>query len=167
MVTWALQFDGSDFLHSLCKWIVAQAASFTPTVTLQYAGTPRSLWRDKVIETDATDPYSVIRTYPGAPLSWAFRLPRQSLQVQTTGTSDEAAKAQIGNIFQAFTDADGLPLRGVVMNGFKASGNGTTADGTYGIVFANLMQRPGMTSRDDRGRATFTFNVEVGFRKLS
>lgn len=170
MPTWSLQFDANDFLHSLCKWIVAQAALFAPPVSLVYSTTPRSLWRDMAQEGPAatpfaTDPYTVIRTYAGSPLKYTDRLPRQSLQVQTTGSGDEAAKAQCGAVFQAFTDGDGLPLRSVVISGFKAASD--AADGTWQIVFADLLQRPGTISRDERGRVTIGFNVEIGLRKLS
>lgn len=159
--------DLNDFLHSLAKFMVGRAAAFAPSVTIAYAGTPRQIWRDKVNEDFAADPYATLRIYPGPPLTW-HPLPRLSLQVQAVGTDDAAALAFAWTLFQTLIEDDGKPLRMRQIDGFKAADD-SSSDGTYMIVSIDPLQRPGFTGRDDstRGRALATFNCEIGFYRLA
>jgi hypothetical protein len=146
----------NNFVHSLAL----QLASAT---SLAYATAPRAIWRHRAIEDQAADPYSVLRVYGGSPLMW-HPLPRLSLQVWTLGTSDDAALAQAQRLAEAFTDTDSLPRHGWVFAGQSTAGS---TDGTWRIVSCDILQRPGLVGRDDRGRAEVVFNVDLGFLKAS
>ena len=154
-----------NFLHSLATFIVAQAAALSPPVTLAYQATPRALWRNLAREADAADPYSTLRFYGGPPWNRYHPLLRQSVQVQTIGTDDVAALQRSWALFQTLQDAAGRPLRMTVIPGTVA--DSSTANGTWMIVSVDALQRPGSTSRDDRGRSVVTWNFEIAFYKAS
>lgn len=160
----SLQFLPADLLHSLCKWIVATAGAWSPPVAINYAGdVPRSLFRGMLDESNATDPATVLRQYSGPELQYTDRLPRVSIQVQTAGTLPDAVSTQVQTVFDCFLDADGEPLRSVTIPGFTAADD--AQDGNWLIVNASPRQRPGVTGIDERGRVTWTFNLDLGFRK--
>src|SRR3954471_19540908 len=95
--------------------------------------TPPELFYNIAAEKEATGIYSVLKTYPGAPMEWGSRADRLSVQVQTLG-SDAAALARAQAIYECFTDGTGHPLRMKTFDGFLAGT--TTADGTYMLVAA-------------------------------
>jgi hypothetical protein len=160
-----MRVNPNDFLHSLAKFIVAQAAAMTPSVTLAYAEAPRGLWYNLAVETQTADPYSVLATYPGSPLVWGLRTDKLALQIETIGTTGPALK-QAEVIFECFTDGAGRPLRMTTIDGFLSTNDST--DGHYQIVSAEPLQRPGVLTREsDRGKAIVTFNVELSFIKTN
>lgn len=158
-----------DFLHSLCRWMVAQAAALIPTVGINYAtGTLDQLFRWEANESSA-DPalYSVVTIYSGrsAQPDYLRPTPRLNLQVATVGQSNKAAVARAEILFNALTAADGTPMRMQTIPGYLAADN--TASGHWLIVNADRIQRPGLAGRDDRNRPRFAFNFEVEIQQTS
>ena len=168
-----MTFNPTDFLHSLAKYIVARAGAFTPPVAIQYAGTPRQLWRQRATENTpggpnvCADPYTVMRVYSAPPLMW-YPLIKLSVQFQTvasdSGGGDEGGLAQAWIVFRTLLDDQGHPARMLAVNAFKAADD--AAHGSpYTLVALDPLQRPGLVGRDDRGRALWTWNAEIEVRK--
>jgi hypothetical protein len=154
-----------DFLHSLCRYLVAQAAALTPAVPIAYAtGTADQLFRWEATESSADTLYSVLVIYGGSP-DFLRAKPSISLQVSTYGQSNKALAARADVLFAALTAADGSPLRMQSIPGYKAADN--SSNGHWLIVNADWKQRPGLIGRDDRGRAKWVFNFEIGIEKTS
>lgn len=162
-----MRLDPNQFLHSLCKFLVTQAAALTPAVTLAYAPASGNadLWYNQALEANSNDPYSVLRTYPGPPLDWAQMADKLNVQVETVGGSDGAALARGQVLFECFTSLDGLPLRMKTFSAYDVATN--TADGTFLLVAAIPLQRPGLIGRDERQRANVVFNLELWMNKTA
>jgi hypothetical protein len=157
--------DLTNFLHSLCRYIVARAAARTPAVAIAYLGTPRALWRTRADQADAADPYTVLRYGPG-PAVDNDPLPRASVQVLTTGKDPEAALTRSQIIFEALCGDDPIglpPARMVTIGGYRASDD--AADGHWLIVSIDPLQRPGLLAPTQQEREQVSFNVDVGFVK--
>jgi hypothetical protein len=138
-----------DFLHSLCLHLSVQLG-------LAYEATPRGLWRNRAVDADSADPYSVVACYGGPPQSWGVN-DVLLIQVKTTG-EDDAANAQAQSIFGSLHDGAGYPAHGRTIPAI------TTADvavGTYKLIAIDFVSRPGLSGRDDRGRCEVTFNVQM------
>ena len=142
-----------DFLHSLLLFVAA-------ATSIEYAGTPRGLWRNKAVATDAAATYTVAQIYPGPPLVLA-PINRISVQWRTTG-KDSPAMLQAQRIFDALRAADGTPMRMRAITGKTTAGS---ADGVWRLVSVEHNQRPGFLGRDDKGIADYVFNSTLGFFK--
>ncbi len=152
-----------DFLHSLCKWFVAQAAALSPTVSIAYAtGVLDQLFRWEANEQSA-DPalYSVASVYGAGGSRPDFLRPKPiiNVQVSTYAQSNKAAANRADVLFQSLTQS-GYPMRMQQVPGYAAADNSST--GIWLLVNADWRQRPGMVGRDDRGRAKIVFNFEIG-----
>lgn len=135
-----LDFD--NLIRSLAGYL-ATAAS------LQYTGTPRSVWAHTAVERDAADTYSVVRQYGGA-VPWT-PVSVSAVQIRTVskGGGSAAAFAQSSALFAALFAADGRPLRNVILGG------------GIRLSAADCQQPPSFLSLDDRGRAEVVFNVSI------
>lgn len=154
-----------NFLHSLCRWMVARAAALSPAVTISYGGaSTNQLFRWKADEAAADgDLYSVLAIYggDGSPLR-AKPTPRVQVATHATGNKAGANRAQL--LFDLLAADDGSPLRMQQIPGYAAD---DTADGHWLLVNVDWFQRPGLIGRDDRDRAKFVFNVEIGLQKTT
>jgi hypothetical protein len=162
-----VRLDPNQFLHSLCKFLVTQAAALSLAVTLAYAPASGNadLWYNFGKEEFSNDPYSVLRTYPGPPLDWGHMSDKLNVQVETVGSSDAAALARAQAIFECFTSLDGLPLRMKTFTAYDVDTN--TANGIFLLVAALPLQRPGLIGRDERDRAQIVFNLELWMNKIA
>lgn len=158
-----------NFLHSLCKELVARAAALSPTLALVYdldegESGLANLHRNRAVEGEHCDNlYTVLRNYGGPAMS-NDPLPRMSVQVETIGPAVEAiTRAQ--QIFELLLNADRTPWRMVQFNGYKAADD--TSDGVWRVVAIDMLQRPGSIGTQDDGRDQVIFNMDMGYVKLS
>jgi hypothetical protein len=158
-----------NFLHSFARDLVVRAAAAAPPVTIPYAadasGGNLGLWRGRAVEDSATDPYTVLRI-TGGPPSQYDALPRLSLQVFTTGKVRGAIEPVLNraqSVYETCLDAEGLPARMRVIDGYTAAEN--AANGHWRIVSIDPLQRPGSIGPDVNGREQVSFNLDLGFFK--
>lgn len=152
-----------NFLHSLIKWMAAQAAAQTPTLSLPYEqASGNALFRNAGSDDFAAAPYSVLQIYGGPAGNDA--LPRLSVQVETIGT-ETAALTRAYQVFELLLAADHRPLRMQTITGYQAADN--SADGTWRIVAVDLLGRPGKAGKFDDTRVRVVFNFDIGFVKAS
>lgn len=169
-----------DFLDALCRFIVTAAAAprtldqigpiagttlvYAPPVPETTPPTKRHLFRNQASESDALDPYTVLRVYPGPAQTYASHVPRINVQVQTTGTNDDAAMQQANVVFAALQDRDYRPLRMTqIAGGFlENAGRAFNSAPQYTIISVKPLQTPGVIGRDvARGRAIVSWNMEI------
>lgn len=152
-----MPIDPNNFLHSLALFMASAAG-------LNYASAaqPRALWRNLAVEQDGqfTDPYSVLRIYPGPPLRFD-PLQRWSVQCETTGKSSDGTLARAQAWFGTLLAADGTPLQMKTIGAVKVDGSADTP-ASYRLVGIDLLQRPGLLGVDDRKRHRAVFNFDVG-----
>lgn len=144
----------NNFLHSL-------ALAMATASSLAYETTPRSLWRNQAIEDAAADPYSVLRIYGGGPLVW-HPLPIISVQCLTSGGGNDAVLSQAQKLFESLLESDGRPAQGRIITGKTVAG---ASDGTWRIVWIQIINRPGLIGRTEKGQAQAAFNFDCGFHR--
>lgn len=167
--------DLNNFLHSLAKYFVARAAAQEPAVSLECFGTPRSLWRNKVVElpdsngpwpANLTDPYSVLRIY-GGPGTQKDPQQRSSIQCFTSGTGEEAVLQRAQVLFECclFPPDDPQqplqPLRMTRIDGFDCRTDQPL--GAWMLVSIDPTSRAGKIGVDSRGRPQVSFNFDAGY----
>jgi hypothetical protein len=151
-----------DFLDALAWFMELAVNAVTPgAIVYTAAGTAkRNLWRNAPDEKNSLDPYTVLRLYPGPAQTYESFIPRLNIQVQTVASAslgDDAALSQSQQLFASLQDANNRPLRMTQMVGRIV----TSYLPSYTVISVKPLQRPGVISRDERGRAIATWNMEV------
>jgi hypothetical protein len=132
--------DARQFLLQLAPWMASNA---TPAV--EFAATPRGLFLWEAVEDDAKPVYSVLSIY-GGDVAWVG-LTTLSIQCTTTGKA-AAAWPQAQALFKTMFDAAGIPVRGLLLTGFKVLG-------------FTSPRVPSHIGQDDKGRSEIVFNVDA------
>jgi hypothetical protein len=157
-------FNPDNLLHTLSRHVVSRAKTLSPCVQIEFAGTPRGLWAHRAIEDEAADVYSVLRIYGGGRMV-RDALPRPSVQCMTIGKDAASAMIRGQLLFEMLCLDDlGQPMRMTTIDAFTADGQ---SDGQIVLVAVDPLQRPGLMSIDENGRASVVFNFDVGFRRPS
>lgn len=166
--------DIDSFLHSLCTWVVAQAAALSTPATIPYGGSGGQLFRWEADEDTAGNAglYSVITPYGGRPesSSWTRPKPIIALQVATFAAANKAGGGRAQMLFDLIaTDIPegglGSPCRMRTIPGLLASDS--SGDGSWLLINADYIQRPGLVGRNDRNQGKWVFNVNLGIQKAS
>lgn len=151
----AMAIDLNNLLHSLVRYISTGTA-------LPYSGAGRALYVWQMVdEATAAAVKSCMRIYGGPGTAWEG-MPGVSVQVETIGLP-AAALSQSQRIFEALSSADGRPLQGVTINGYKLADN--TADGTWRLASVRFLGRPGQAGMADVTRARIVFSMDVYFAR--
>jgi hypothetical protein len=163
--------DVPSFVHSLAKSAVVRAAAQpTPLALVYNAGAASNLWRNQGIEqpgnqTSPPAPYGVLRVYGGSN-DRTNPKPTINLQMEIIAGGNDAGMAFAQGLFEAVAlDIYGRELRQFLVDGYLAATD--AANGTWMIVDAVTINRPGQVGRDDRNRVKIVGNVSIGFYKAS
>lgn len=137
-------FNTDTFLNLLAGHIATTAG----TSTVNYAGTPRALWRYQAVEgAQCADPYSVMVPYAGGEVAWA-PVARVPVQILTVGTTMSAAVNRANLIMACFLDSQGRPKRMIDL-------------GSSYRLAACTVRPPVNLPPDERGRSRVALNIDA------
>jgi hypothetical protein len=153
--------DRNNFILSLAAAIAADAG-------LALGG---QLFAFELVEpaapTDSDPPRSVLRPYPGSPENNFDGVPQIALQVMTVGMSARATMEQAYAIYNALHDGAGRPRCHWTFAGKAIVAGGVTDDQTsWHVRNISFLQTPGFVGRDERGRWSVPFNIDIRFKEI-